>query len=586
MRYIFNTTKGYRLQFAVLFFAVISGTITGSFFSYAIGKIVDQIFYEKQMKGFLLSFFLYAGLYFSNQCFHGVLNYVWAKLKVTYVVDIRKQCFQHLMRLKASIWTNIKSGDVMKRISDDTESFLEFIHRSLFYVLANFLQLSISVGYLLYTNFCLGLIAIIMTPIMAYSVRYFSIKLKERHQKIQAGKGLVDAWILEMMTGIDQWKLLNAQNKVQKDYKAKIKNIMQEEIENGYLELKSQNVNEALTLFGQLFIYCIVAFAVGKESMTIGQFVACAAYFSTCATYFNALSKKITEISSNIVKIKRVEEFMQWEEEKDIVLAKDYIIENGTICFDNVSFGYGKDLVLNQLNLQINEGEKVVFVGKSGEGKSTLLQLLCRLYDPISGQIYIDGKRLSEYTIESVRRQVAVVLQENGLFHGSLRRNIIFSDDKSQDARVWEILDGLKLKEIVEEFPNKLDTIMGSGERELSGGQKQRIAIARCIYRQPKILLLDEATSALDETTEHLVNTYIYEQLPKTTILTVAHRFSTVLAAEKAIVLERGYITAVGEHAQLLQQNDLYRCLFEEYQNSIQLKEEAGYEQYHTKAAL
>ena len=626
MKFIYKTTKGYRWQFLFLLFTILFGTVTGAMFPYVTGKIVDEIFYKQQMKGFLMYFFLYAGLYFVNQCSHGALNYLWAHLKASYVVDIRKQCFRHLLQLKASVWTSMKSGDVMKRIMDDTECFLEFIHRSLFYVLANFLQLAISIGYLLYTNWLLGLVAIVMTPIVAMSIRYFTAKLKVRHKQIQTGKGLVEAWILEMMTGISQWKLLNAGSKVKKDYERKTKEVIEEQMAVGYEELTSATVNEALTLLGQLCVYGIAAFCIAKDTITVGQFVACAAYFSTCATYFNALGKKLTDISGNLVGIRRVEELMSWETEQDTPGAGDMEIVQGDIRFQNVSFGYDrydesaecssihkrskgtdgvpvgnndgvdnvdsvdgtdttdnterlnnknpeKIAVLENFNLDIAPGEKLAFVGKSGEGKSTLMQLLCRLYEPDAGRIYVDGILLSKYTLRSLRSQLAVVQQDNGLFYGSLRKNISLSDDKKEDARLWEILQGLKLKELVEELPEGLDTLVGTGGRALSGGQKQRIAIARCIFRQPKILLLDEATSALDEETERAVNAFIYEQLPDTTILSVAHRFSTVLAADKAVVLEHGHVAAVGNHESLMQESALYKALYEEYQRSAKVVE-------------
>lgn len=568
MNDIYRTTKGYRLQFAALFGSILFGTVTGALFPYCIGKIVDQIFYLRQMKGFLLSFFLYAGLYFLNQCGHGALNYLWAHLKITYVVDIRRRCFAHLLRLKADALTHIQSGDVMRRIQEDTECFLEFIHRSLFYVLANFLQLAIAIGYMLYTNFLLGLTSIVLTPVMAYSIRYFTGKMKEKQQRIQTRKGLADAWIQEMMIGLRELKLLNAQPRVEREYRDKTDRILRDEMDAGYLSLRSNAVNEGLVLIGQLCVYGIAAFFVARKSMTIGQFVACASYFSTCASYYNALGNKLTDISANLVGIRRVEEFLSWEEETDLPSAGSYPVEKGEIRFENLSFGYGDGLVLNDFSLVIHAGEKVAFVGKSGEGKSTLLQLLCRFYEPSEGKIYVDDRPLPDYTYESLRSQIAVVWQDNGLFQGSLRKNILLSDDKSKDPLLWEILEGLKLRELVEELPEGLDTPVGSGGRDLSGGQKQRIAIARCICRQPKILLLDEATSALDEETENAVNTFLYRRLPDTTILSVAHRFSTVLAAEKAVVIEDGHVTGFGPHDRLLQQNALYQELFQEYRGA------------------
>lgn len=570
---IWTSTKGFRLKFLALFATVIFSTVTGALFPYAIGKIVDQIFYRQQLKGFLLCFLLYAGLYFLNQCGHGALNYLWAHLEITYVVEIRKKCFAHLLRLKAEIWTHIKSGDVMKRIQEDTERFLEFIHRSLFYILANIIQLGISIGYMLHTNLYLGVITIIMTPIMAYTIRYFTGKLKTRHQEIQGEKGLLDAWIQEMMVGIREWKLLNAQPKVEADYKEGTARVIQKEISTEYLSLKSSTINEALTLAGQLCIYCISAYCVGREAMTVGQFVACASYFSTCAAYYNALGKKITDIGMNLVGIRRVEEFMMWEEEQDLPSAQDMPIDKGELLFENVSFGYEENIpILKNFHFAIEPGGKYAIVGKSGQGKSTLLQLLCRFYEPWAGEMFIDGKPLKEYTLQSLRSQVSVLWQDNGPFQGTLRKNIILSDDTSHDDEIWQILTGLRLKELVESFPEGLDEMLGSEGRSLSGGQKQRIAIARCIYRKPKILLLDEATSALDDETERAVTNYIYEQLSSCTILSVAHRFSAVLAAEKAVVIEEGHVTASGTHEALLEQNKFYRALYEEYQNSQKQK--------------
>ena len=568
MKHVFDTTKGYRLRLGALLFTVLLGTVTGALYPHAIGRIVDEIFYERRLKEFLLTFLVYAGLYFLNQCAHGALNYLWAHLEVTYVVSIRRRCFRHLLRLKAEVRTHIRSGDVMKRIRDDTEMYLEFIHRSLFYVLANGVQLAISIAYLLHADFVLGLTALVMMLLIAYSVRYFTARLNKRHQEIQTEKGLAEAWLLEMMTGIVQWKLLHADGKVKRDYREKQTKVIGEEVDAGYLALKSERINQALALAGQLGIYCIAAACIGRGSMSVGQFVSCAAYFSTCAAYYNALCSKITNISANLAGIRRVEEFLSWEEEEDSPQASDIRIEKGAVRFENVTFGYGGEPVLKELNLEICPGEKAAFTGKSGEGKSTLLQLLCRFYEPLSGRISIDGRDLDAYTLSGLREQIAVVWQENGLFPGSLRSNIVFTDECSRDGRIWEILEGLGLRETVEEFPEGLDTVVGSGGRELSGGQKQRIAIARCIYRQPKILLLDEATSALDEETEQTVNAFIRQQLPHTTILTVAHRFATVLAAEKCAVIEEGRVTGVGTHEALLQSNRQYRQSYEAYRNA------------------
>lgn len=253
-------------------------------------------------------------------------------------------------------------------------------------------------------------------------MRFFSVRLKERHEWIRNGKGLAEAWIQEMMVGMREIKLMNAQPKVERDHEEKVSQLIGKEIEAGYLALASDSVNGGLLLVGQLGIYCIAAFCVGRETMTVGQFVACAAYFSICAAYFNALRKKLADISANMVGIRRVEEFMSWEEEQDLSGAEEKLIEKGGISFDGVTFGYGEGLVLEQVCLEVLPGEKVAFVGRSGEGKSTLLMLLYRFYEPMEGRISKDGVVLTDYTLCSLRSQIAVVQQDNGLLHCSLRK--------------------------------------------------------------------------------------------------------------------------------------------------------------------
>jgi len=262
-------------------------------------------------------------------------------------------------------------------------------------------------------------VAIVLTPVMAWSIRHFAAKLKECQRNVRKQKGLAEAWILEMMTGISQWKLLNAHTKVKSDYETKNRQVIEEEICAGYQELVSVNVNEALTLLGQLCVYCIAAFYIVKDTITVGQFVA-------CASYFNALGKKITDITVNMAGIGRVEELLTWETEEDFPGAEDIEIRKGSIRFQEVSFGYdeegskkqeteekevegidadGRKYVLRKFNLQIEAGEKVAFVGRSGGGKSALFQLLCRLYEPCEGEIYVDDTRLTGYTLSSLRQQ-------------------------------------------------------------------------------------------------------------------------------------------------------------------------------------
>jgi ABC-type multidrug transport system fused ATPase/permease subunit len=565
--YIWKSTRGYRIKFLFLFSTVIMGTFSEALFPIAIAQIIDQIFYDKELDQFFLWFLVYASLYFFNQLMHGCLNYVWAKLKVTYLVDIRKVCFEHLLTLKAERLTNLKSGDVFKRIGDDVEAFLELIHKSLFYVLGNIFQLIISVGYLIYFDIYLGIVAIVTTFAMVLLIRYFGKLIRLKQERIQTEKGVLEAWIVEMINGIKEWKLLNAGKWVKDKYLKRTRDIFKLEISSGYIELFSNVTNNGTTLLGQLMIYIIAAYRIIANNMTIGQFVACMSYYTNCAKYFNAVAKKVSDISKNVVAANRVLDFLNWEEENDGIGAKERKIRKGRIQFCNVNFCYGSSFSVKNLIFSAEPGEKVSIVGESGGGKSTLLSLVYRLYDITGGTIYIDDQDIRKFTLKSLRSQIGIVQQNNSLIVGSVRKNIIISDQKEDDNKIWDLLRGLKLDEMVKKMPNGLDTIIGEngvveeGET-ISGGQKQRIAIARVLYREPQILLLDEATSALDRKTENNVYEYILKKLPQATILSVSHRLSIVLKSDRVMIMKNGTLMEQGNVEELVNANLSFSKLY------------------------
>ena len=580
-QYIWRTTKGYRLRFFLLFVTVMAATAAEAMIPAVIGGIVDQIFYLRSLKGFLLCFFWYAGIYLFNQTMHGCLNYLWAKLKVTYVVDIRRECFDHLLRLKSERLSDMKSGDVFRRIQDDAEAFLALIHWCLFYVLGNLLQLFISVIYLLHIDRYLGLVAVILSPLMAFSLKKFGSLLKRKQTEIQREKGFLEAWIFELIDGMREWKLLNSGEWVKRQYLKKTRSILSGEKTNAYMEIAADGVNGGITLAGQLMIYLISALRIAGGGMTVGQFVASASYYTSCARYFNAIGQKISAVSANLASTERVFDFMSWEEETDRPGAKERPVTKGEIVFDRVSFCYGNTPVLREVSFSAASGEKTAIVGRSGEGKSTLLSLICRLYDPLEGRIRIDGQDIETFTLRSLRKQIGVVQQSSSLFAGSIRKNITFSDDPGQDGRVWELLKGLKMDDVIRQYSDGLDTMVDDGENaegyvSLSGGQKQRIAIARALYKRPAVLLLDEATSSLDEKTEKDVYQYILETLPDVTLLSVSHRFSTVLKADRILVMEDGRISAQGTNEELLRKSAVYSGLYEEYRRASSEKRGEG----------
>ncbi|MCD4688562.1 MAG: ABC transporter ATP-binding protein/permease, partial [Desulfuromonadaceae bacterium] len=278
--------------------------------------------------------------------------------------------------------------------------------------------------------------------------------------------------------------------------------------------------------------------------------------------------KRLTKVSNNIQRAvgaaERVFEVLDVVPEIcDAPQAVDLGKVSGEVFFDGVDFAYDKELVIRALSLKIAPGEVVALVGPSGGGKSTVVGMLSRFYDPQQGAIYIDGQDIRQVTLASLKRNIALVDQETFLFNDSIRNNIRYGRPEATDAEVIEAARQAYADDFIRELPGDYENTIGDRGARLSGGQRQRICIARAILRDAPILLLDEATSALDAESEAMVQKALGNLMKNRTTIVVAHRLSTIMHADKIVVLERGTIQEVGRHASLLKGNGLYRKLYE-----------------------
>ncbi len=288
--------------------------------------------------------------------------------------------------------------------------------------------------------------------------------------------------------------------------------------------------------------------------------------FMTFIIVFSQLLRPIQGISSSIanmtkanVSLERINNILE-EDERIIEKPQSIVIKdlNDSVEFNNVSFGYGQEVVLNSINLSVKKGSSVALVGESGSGKSTMMDLLTRFYDVESGEVLIDGVNVKDLTIKSLRSLIGIVSQESILFNTSVTENIAFGDENPSIEKVIEAAKTANAYDFIMGLENGFDTIIGERGNKLSGGQKQRLSIARAIYLDPQILILDEATSALDTESEQLVQSALERiMLGKTTFI-IAHRLSTIINAEQIIVLSKGTIVEQGNHQDLLKLNGFY----------------------------
>ncbi|HCD1566130.1 SAV1866 family putative multidrug efflux ABC transporter [Staphylococcus aureus] len=487
----------------------------------------------------------------------------WTSNKILY--DIRKKLYNHLQALSARFYANNQVGQVISRVINDVEQTKDFILTGLMNIWLDCITIIIALSIMFFLDVKLTLAALFIFPFYILTVYVFFGRLRKLTRERSQALAEVQGFLHERVQGISVVKSFAIEDNEAKNFDKKNTNFLTRALKHTRWNAYSFAAINTVTDIGPIIVIGVGAYLAISGSITVGTLAAFVGYLELLFGPLRRLVASFTTLTQSFASMDRV--FQLIDEDYDIkngVGAQPIEIKQGRIDIDHVSFQYNdnEDPILKDINLSIEKGETVAFVGMSGGGKSTLINLIPRFYDVTSGQILIDGHNIKDFLTGSLRNQIGLVQQDNILFSDTVKENILLGRPTATDEEVVEAAKMANAHDFIMNLPQGYDTEVGERGVKLSGGQKQRLSIARIFLNNPLILILDEATSALDLESESIIQEALDVLSKDRTTLIVAHRLSTITHADKIVVIENGHIVETGTHRELIAKQGAYEHLY------------------------
>ncbi len=561
---IYGFLGPYKLRFWGLVFMILLVACLGPLNPLLIRYTIDNYIRVDQIENLTRMFILMISILIIQTIFNFFTSFIAGTLGQQVIKDIRVKLYNKLVHLKLSFFDHTPIGTLVTRTVSDIETLNEVFSQGLASIAGDLLQLIVIIAAMFYTDWRLTLIILATIPFMVLSTYIFKESIKKSFNEVRTAVANLNAFTQEHITGMMIVQLFNSEKREynrfkeinDKHRKANIKGIMAYSI---YFP-----VADVISAVAIGLIVWTTSIYILNEQQTAGTLTAFIMFINLFFRPIRMLADRFNTLQMGIVSASRI--FTLLDKEDYIQNNGKIISENfqGNIQVNNLSFAYNEpEYVVKNVSFEVKKGEKIAIVGATGAGKSSIIGLVSRMYDPQSGEILFDGLPLKEYELESVRKQLAVVLQDVFLFSNSIAYNIHLGDNRISQEAIEEAAKAVGIHRFIESLPGGYNHVVSERGASISVGQRQLISFVRALVRNPKLIILDEATSSVDSESELMITEAIQTLLKGRTAIVIAHRLSTIKNADTILVMDKGEIKERGSHEILLEKGGLYKQLYE-----------------------
>ncbi len=573
----FAYVKPYKLRLLLFFICISSSIIFGLIEPYIYGVLIASL--PKGELEILVKCLVFLSIVSLSQLvimhFH---SYIETYLNNNIVKDLKCDMYDKILNLPAKAFDETPVGEFISRLHNDAEALSGIITFQVVNTIIDILK-AIVIGFVVFKiNIRLALIVIVCFPFSYYIFVRYGKKLKKKNMEL---KNILDDYfssVEQSFQGIREVKCLGIKKHSFREFDNISNDVKEKGIEMALINIVAHDLSSFVNITSSVLVMGIGGYFVINKILPLELFIAFSSYSRQFSNSLMNITKMNATIQQALTSLERIFGLMDNLSYSNESFGEKSIVEvQGDIKFANVSFSYGEDEnVLNDINFQVMGNKKLAIVGKSGAGKSTILNLLLRLYDYDSGEITIDNIDIKEFDEKSLRSHISVIRQDPFLFNISIMENIKIANPNATEEEVYDACKSAYIHDFIMSLPSKYDSIVGENGVNLSGGQRQRIAIARGLIKKSKIILFDEATSALDNESQYFIKQSLNLISNKHTIIIIAHRLSTIIDADEIIVIDNGTIVGQGSHNNLIKNNVAYKNLYEADMEILNIPQEVG----------